>query len=148
MQEALKAVDKLSELGYAVNIWSITSFNELYRDAVASERSQLFGEDIEAYITSLFAEEDGVFVAATDYMKALPDCVAKWMPQPYITLGTDGYGVCESRPDLRDYFEVSCDYIVLAALRGLLQDGRIDEASFVQSSQSLQVAQNKNYVQH
>ena len=70
-------------------------------------------------IQSLFAGEEGVCVAVTDYMKALPNAIAKWMPLPYTCLGTDGVGVSESRSDLRDYFEVSDRYVTAAAISAL-----------------------------
>ena len=76
-------------------------------------------------VETLLADEQGVFVSASDYMKALPLSIARWVPGPYVVLGTDGYGLSESRPDLRDYFEVSAKYIAFAALASLAESGRL-----------------------
>ena len=64
-------------------------------------------------------------MAASDYVKALPESISQWMPRPLIALGTDGYGRSESRASLRDFFEVDAKHIVLATLTGLMRDGKI-----------------------
>jgi pyruvate dehydrogenase E1 component len=71
------------------------------------------------YVQALLAGEEGVFVAASDYVKALPLAIARWVPGPYTVLGTDGYGLSESREDLRAHFEVSAAHIACAALSAL-----------------------------
>ena len=149
MQQALAAADRLEAMGYAVHIWSITSFVELSRDAENCERwNRLHAHQPEqapqrAYVEELFAGEDGLFVAVTDYMKALPNMISKWVPGHYVTLGTDGYGVSESRPDLRDHFEISTDYIVHAALVGLQQIGKITLQMLIEQQQTLAIDSNK-----
>ena len=79
------------------------------------------GSDEWPYVEALLAGEDGVFVAASDYMKALPLSIARWLPSAYAVLGTDGYGLSESRAALRDHFEVSSTWIVFATLSTLAQ---------------------------
>ena len=132
MQQALGAAERLETMGYAVDVWSITSFNELYRESDACERWNRL-HPLESprtpYVQELFESEQGIAVAATDYMKALPNCIAKWMPGAYTTLGTDGFGISEARQPIRDFFEVSADYIAQAALAGLYRDNRIDKAT-------------------
>lgn len=133
MQQALTAAEKLEAKGFSVDIWSITSFTELSRDALACERYNRLHPDQPArvpYIQQLFAEEEGVVVAVTDYMKSLPGAVAEWMPLPYTVLGTDGYGLSESREAIRDFFEISPDYIVQAALVSLLQEKTITAKTY------------------
>jgi pyruvate dehydrogenase E1 component len=128
MQQALAAAEKLELMGFAVSIWSITSFTELSREAEACERWNRLhpeAEPRESHVQHLFGKESGVFVAATDYMRALPNLIAKWMPAPYVVLGTDGYGLSEARPELRRYFEVSSEYIVHASLASLYKRGEI-----------------------
>jgi pyruvate dehydrogenase E1 component len=71
---------------------------------------------------------EGVLVAASDYVKALPESISKWMPRPLIALGTDGYGRSESRAALRNFFSVDAKHIVLATLTGLLRDGKMKAA--------------------
>ncbi|ARN73436.1 pyruvate dehydrogenase (acetyl-transferring), homodimeric type [Oceanicoccus sagamiensis] len=133
MQQALSAAATLEEKGYSVDIWSVTSFNELYREADDCERWNRLNPLEQArvpYVESLFEKEQGVFVAVTDYMKALPNSVARWMPSGgsiYTALGTDGYGISESREDIRDFFEISADYIMQAAITGLYQQGKISK---------------------
>jgi len=128
MQQALSAKLQLQALGYRVNVWSVTSYNELYRDAVATDRwNRLHPEDPskQCYLEKLFSEEEGVFVSASDYMSSLGNSIARWMPKAYTVLGTDGYGLSEAREDLRDYFEISDKFIVQAALQSLYQQGAI-----------------------
>ena len=132
MQQALGAAQRLEAMGYAVDVWSITSFNELYREADACERWNRLHSlqpPRTPYVRKLFEAEQGIAVAATDYMKALPNCIARWMLGAYTTLGTDGFGISESRQPIRDFFEVSADYIAQASLAGLYRDHRIDKAT-------------------
>jgi pyruvate dehydrogenase E1 component len=76
-------------------------------------------------VTRVLEEEEGVFVAASDYMKGWAHQIAPWVPGPYTVLGTDGYGLSEDRPDLRDYFEVNAPHVALAALRQLAREGAV-----------------------
>ena len=132
MTEVLKANDILSTYGIAAHIWSVTSYNELYKDAMECERwNRLSTNETSCaeplkkapYITQTLAEETGIVVAATDYMKAIPERLSRWIPLPFTVLGTDGYGLSESREDLRHYFEVSAEHIAFAALHSLYQQG-------------------------
>ncbi len=147
MQQALEAADRLEAMGYAAHVWSITSFVELARDAERCQRRERLAHPDQpastSYIEALFQGEDGVFVAATDYMKALPAMIARWIPGDYTVLGTDGYGLSESRPALRDYFEISADYMVHAALVGLHRSGRIDTATLVEQQRDLAIDRDK-----
>ena len=77
------------------------------------------------YVTQILSHEEGVFVAASDYMKALPDGIAKWIPQKLISLGTDGVGRSESREALRDFFEVDSRHIVFATLVSLCRNDKM-----------------------
>ena len=127
--QAEAAATELEALGIAANVWSVTSFNELYRDAIACERhNRLHPLDLprRSYIESILADEKGVFVAATDYIKALGAKLAKWIPGEFVVLGTDGYGLSESRPELREHFEIAPRHIVLAALDALSRTGEIE----------------------
>jgi pyruvate dehydrogenase E1 component len=122
MTEVLRARDLLGELGHPANVWSVTSYTELARDALACARGNLLTLGAEApapWVAQCLAGAEGVFVAASDYMKALPQGIAPWIPGPYVVLGTDGFGLSEGRPELRDHFEISAEWIVFAALAGL-----------------------------
>ena len=123
MTEVLAAAGLLRELGHACNVWSVTSYTELARQGLAAERRALLGvaaadtqEDAEPLVSRILGGEGGVFVAASDYVKALPSSIDRWVPGPYTVLGTDGFGLSEGRPELRDYFEVSAAWIAFAAL--------------------------------
>ena len=127
MVEVLAAADALQRMGERVNVWSVTSYTELARQGAAVERATLLSAGAAGqrpYVEALLADEKGVFVAASDYMKALPLSIARWLPGPHAVLGTDGYGLSESRDALRDHFEVSKDWIVFAALSTLAQSNR------------------------
>ncbi len=132
MNETLKAAEILGrDYGIAADVWSVTSYKELYRDAVEVERWNLLHPDSEPrvpYLTDLLAPEGGVFVAASDYMKVLPASIARWIPGPLHCLGTDGFGRSEGREQLRDFFEVDARYIALAALEQLVLAGQIKPA--------------------
>ena len=124
MGEVLEAAQILRARGLTCNIWSVTSYNELSRQALAAERRGLLSvgdADEPVYLSELLAGERGAFIAASDYQKALPMSVSRWIPGAYTVLGTDGCGLSEDRAVLRDYFEVSAQWIVFAALSSLAQ---------------------------
>jgi pyruvate dehydrogenase E1 component len=85
------------------------------------------------YVTECVKDAPGVFVAASDYVKSLPDSIDRWLPRPLVALGTDGYGRSESRAMLRDFFEVDYRYVILATLGALARENKI-EASVVQQA--------------
>ena len=124
MTEVLAGAEILRSMGKRVNVWSVTSYTQLARQGVAAERAQMLaagGADEQPYVETLLDGENGIFVAASDYMKSLPLLIARWFPGHYTVLGTDGYGLSESRDVLRGYFEVSKEWVVFAALSTLAQ---------------------------
>jgi len=129
LNEVVKAQELLaSKYGVAADVWSVTSYKELYTDAMETERWNRLHPQEEpkrCYLQECFAGRDGVFVAASDYVKALPSMIAPWVPGRLIPLGTDGYGRSDTRAALREYFEVDARFIALAALSGLADEGRI-----------------------
>jgi pyruvate dehydrogenase E1 component len=146
MQQAIAAADRLQELGYAPAIWSVTSYVELAREAEACERAARL-QPLEPrpvpYVQRLFADARGPVVAVSDYQKALPGSIARWMPASFTTLGTDGFGLSESRPDLRDHFEVSARHILQASLAGLYRQGLVDAATLASQLATLGVPADK-----
>jgi pyruvate dehydrogenase E1 component len=80
-------------------------------------------------VRELLGAQQGPFVAATDYMRIVPDQIRQWVPGTYAVLGTDGYGRSDSRAALRGFFEVDHRYVVLAALKALADDGKLDRAT-------------------
>ncbi len=130
MDQALKAAEILESEGVSTDVWSATSWTELYRDAQACERHNLLhpGQPEQvSYLQQTLAGESGVFVAASDWVKMTPGCLAPWMPKEFIALGADGFGLSDSRDNLRDYFEVSARYIAYAAVRLLHKQGKVND---------------------
>ncbi|MBT8422948.1 MAG: pyruvate dehydrogenase (acetyl-transferring), homodimeric type [Gammaproteobacteria bacterium] len=144
MQQVITAADLLEKNGIATDIWSVTSYSELTRDGLAVERhNRLQRDQKKAYVEEVLAGREGVFVAASDYMKALPLGISSYIPGPYAVLGTDGYGVSESRPDLRDHFEVSAQHIAYTALATLVDDGKFSEKALAKAAKQLGINQDK-----
>ena len=147
LNEALKAADMLEkDYNVAVNVWSITSYKALQNDAADIERWNMLHSDETprtSYITSCVADLPGVFVAASDYVKALPNSISSWFPRPLISLGTDGFGRSDSREALRDFFEVDARYITLAVLYSLAREGDIPHEEVKQAMKDLQIDSDK-----
>jgi len=129
MFEVLKAQKILEEkYGVAADVWSVTSYKELYREANECERWNMLHPGQQAkvpFITQTLKDAPGVFVAASDYMKVLPESICQWVPRRLVSLGTDGFGRSENRAALRDFFEVDAKHIVLATLSALARDKQI-----------------------
>ncbi len=130
LNEAVRAQKILADqYGVAADVWSVTSYNELRRDALAAERWNRLHPDQTArvpYIVEAIQGAEGPIVAATDYMKVVADQVAPWLPGRMETLGTDGFGRSDNREYLRRHFEVNAESIATAALSRLARDGRFD----------------------
>jgi pyruvate dehydrogenase E1 component len=129
MRTVLDARDLLREQGVSADVWSVTSYTQLAREARETERwNRLHPEEParEPFVERALGEARGVFVATTDYVKALPESIARWVPGDYVTLGTDGFGLSESREALRRHFEVDAASIAWAAIEALFRAGRID----------------------
>ncbi|MGE0862147.1 MAG: pyruvate dehydrogenase (acetyl-transferring), homodimeric type, partial [Gammaproteobacteria bacterium] len=125
------AVPLLEERGCSVDVWSVTSFNELQRDGLACERWNRLHPEApprSPYLCQVLAGESGAFVAVSDYMRVYAGAIAPWVPGEFSALGTDGYGVSDTREALRRYFEVDPPHIVLAALDGLRRGGAATSA--------------------
>ncbi len=108
-------------------VWSVTSFSELQRDGMAAERLARYGEasSQEPYVARVLGESDGPIVAATDYVRAVPELIRAYVPRRYVTLGTDGFGRSDTREALREFFEVDRKAIVMAALKALTDEGAL-----------------------
>ncbi|HVO58954.1 MAG TPA: pyruvate dehydrogenase (acetyl-transferring), homodimeric type [Dongiaceae bacterium] len=130
LNEVLRAQEILEQkYGVAADVWSVTSYKELYMDAIETERwNRLHPAEKPriAYVSKLLADAPGVLVAASDYLKTLPNMISKWMPRRLAALGTDGFGRSEGRASLRDFFEVDAKFIALATLHELALDGKIE----------------------
>ena len=133
LREVLAAAEILEkEYGVPADVFSVTSFNELRRNALDVERWNTLNPAKPArtsYLRECLGDRKGPFIAATDYMRTVPDQVRQWMPGRYAVLGTDGFGRSDSRAALRRFFEVDRHYITVAALKALSDEGKMDVAT-------------------
>jgi pyruvate dehydrogenase E1 component len=133
LREVLKAAELLEkDFGVAADVFSAPSFSELRREALDAERWNLLHPDQSPrvpYVSQLLEGRTGPFIAATDYMRIVPDQIRQWVPGTYHVLGTDGYGRSDSRAALRHFFEVDHRYIVVAALKMLADEGKLDRGT-------------------
>jgi pyruvate dehydrogenase E1 component len=108
-------------------VWSVTSFTELHRDGIAWERLERFGNtDTMPYVTAQLGPSQGPVIAASDYVRAVPELIRAFVPRRYVTLGTDGFGRSDTRSELRQFFEVDRTSIVIAALKALVLEESLD----------------------
>ena len=133
LREVLAAAELLeTEFGVPADVFSVTSFSELRREALDAERWNMLHPDQPRrvpYVQACLGGRSGPFIAATDYMRIVADQVREWVPGRYHVLGTDGYGRSDSRAALRDFFEVDRRWIAVAALKALADEGRLDVAT-------------------
>lgn len=128
------------------DIWSATSFNELRRECLEVERWNHLhptSEPRRSYLEKILDGRDGPFIAATDYMKIVPEQIERWVPGRFVTLGTDGFGRSDARAALRDHFEVNRYYIAVAALKALADDGALDQKTVQAAIERYQIDPNK-----
>jgi pyruvate dehydrogenase E1 component len=129
MQWALRAAELLAQdWGVAADVWSATSWTELRRDGVACEEHNLRRPEAEPkvpYVTRVLRDASGPVVAVSDFMKAVPDLISRWVPGDWTSLGTDGFGLSDTRPALRRHFHVDAESIVVATLRQLAKAGEV-----------------------
>ncbi|HZT80152.1 MAG TPA: pyruvate dehydrogenase (acetyl-transferring), homodimeric type, partial [Gemmataceae bacterium] len=145
--QALRAQEILAErFGVAADVWSATSYKELRRDALDAERWNLLHPDQpprQSYVEQVLAKEEGVFVAASDYLRAVPEMIARWVPGGLLPLGTDGFGRSDSRQALRRFFEVDAESIAVAALYQLARRGAIQPQRVAQAIKELGINPEK-----
>jgi len=132
LNEAVRAQGILAEkYGIPSDVWSVTSYNELRREALSVERWNRLHPDQPAkqpYVVQALKGAQGPIVAASDYMKVVPDSLAPWLNGRLETLGTDGFGRSDNREYLRRHFEINAESIAGATLSRLARDGKFDPA--------------------
>jgi pyruvate dehydrogenase E1 component len=146
LNEVLAAQKLLEGYGVAADVWSVTSYQELYRDGHAAERwNMLHPEDTPRvpYVTQCMKDAPGVIVAASDYLKILPDSIDRWLPRRARSLGTDGFGRSEDRQRLRDFFEVDARFVTVATLSELAADGQLDRKVVAKAIKDLGIDSEK-----
>ncbi|RPH94813.1 pyruvate dehydrogenase (acetyl-transferring), homodimeric type [candidate division KSB1 bacterium] len=147
LNEVVKAQALLAEkYGVEADIFSVTSYKELHRDALACERWNMLHPSEpprEPYLSQVFADSKQPFVAASDYVKALPESVSAWLPGSLLSLGTDGFGRSDSRAALRDFFEVDDRHIAYAALYQLFRAGELSADVLLKAQKELEIDPEK-----
>jgi pyruvate dehydrogenase E1 component len=147
LPHALKAQELLAEqFGVSADVWSVTSYKELRREALEVDRWNLLhpGEKPkQSYVKQVLSKEQGVFVAATDFMRSLPEMIDRWVPGGLTPLGTDGFGRSDTRAALRRHFEVDAECIAFAALSQLARRGQIKPALAQQALQKFGIDPEK-----
>jgi pyruvate dehydrogenase E1 component len=147
LREVLAAAKILeNDYGIPADVFSITSFSELRREALEIERWNLLHPTESPrvpYVETLLKEHEGPVVAATDYMRIVPDQIREWVGGRYVTLGTDGYGRSDARAALRKHFEVDRNYIAVAALKALADEGKVDQATLTGAMKALGIDSSK-----
>ncbi|HET8934566.1 MAG TPA: pyruvate dehydrogenase (acetyl-transferring), homodimeric type, partial [Polyangiales bacterium] len=144
LREVIAAAELLeSEFNVASDVWSVTSFTELARDAQDLRRQQRLRPSAAvepSYVERALAERpEGPVIAATDYMKLYAEQIRPAIPRRYVVLGTDGFGRSDTREDLRDFFEVSREHIAYSALYALSADGKLDKAAIEAAMKKLKI---------
>jgi pyruvate dehydrogenase E1 component len=152
LREALRAQEILAEqFDVAADVWSATSYKLLRGDALRTKRWNMLHPTAaprKSYIESVLQEEQGPFVAVSDYMKMVPDQIAPWVPGGLTSLGTDGFGRSDTRPNLRRFFEVDAEITVVATLYALYQKGSLPAQSVEQAIKKLAVDPEKAFPQY
>jgi pyruvate dehydrogenase E1 component len=147
MQSVLQAQKILGEQFHvAADVWSVTSYQQLRDEALSADRWNRLHPEAEPwkpYVVEVLERVPGPIVAATDYMKTLPDLIRPWLTQRLVSLGTDGYGLSDTREALRRYFEVDAENIAIASLYALHQDGQISARDVSRAIQALGVDPDK-----
>lgn len=147
LREVLAAADILEkEHDVAADVWSVTSFNELRREGLSAERQNRMHPDAPAkisYVEHCLKDRSGPVIAATDYMKSYSDQIRAFVPQRYVTLGTDGFGRSDTRKQLRYFFEVNTPYIVYTTLKALADEGKIPVQKVLEAQKKYGIAPEK-----
>jgi pyruvate dehydrogenase E1 component len=143
VNEVIRAQEILAEeYGVSTDLWNVTSYKELYRDAVDTARWNVrhpMDEPRTPLIGQAISEHSGAVVAVSDYVKALPESISRWLPGPLISLGTDGFGRSDGRRELRDFFEVDYRHIVMASLAGLAREGEIEKKTVERAMRRMEI---------
>ena len=147
LREVIEA-QKILETDYGVSadVWSVTSFNELRKDALEIDRWNRMNPDKpqkESHIMKHLKKAEGPIIASTDYMKSFAEQIAVFLPHTFVALGTDGFGRSDSRENLRQFFEVDRHYVVVATLKALSDQGKIKSSIVTDAIKKFKLDPNK-----
>ncbi|CAM8372279.1 AceE Pyruvate dehydrogenase complex, dehydrogenase (E1) component [Candidatus Methylopumilus planktonicus] len=142
--EAQKILE--NDYGVSADVWSVTSFNELRKDALEADRWNRMNPDKpqkESHVVKLLKKAEGPIIASTDYMKSFAEQIAVFLPHRFVALGTDGFGRSDSREKLRHFFEVDRHYVVVATLKALSDEGKIKSSVVTDAIKKFKLDPNK-----
>ncbi|QDC41299.1 pyruvate dehydrogenase (acetyl-transferring), homodimeric type [Candidatus Methylopumilus universalis] len=142
--EAQKILER--DYGVSADVWSVTSFNELRKDALEADRWNRMNPDKpqkESHVVKLLKKAEGPIIASTDYMKSFAEQIAVFLPHKFVALGTDGFGRSDSREKLRHFFEVDRHYVVVATLKALSDEGKIKSSVVTDAIKKFKLDPNK-----
>ena len=143
MPDALRAAEMLAERwDVAADVWSVTSWNEMNRDGLDVEKQRLRHPDRQArtpFVTEMLGKTAGPVVAVSDWMRAVPEQIRQWVPNSYLTLGTDGFGFSDTRTAARRYFNTDAESVVVAVLEALARDGEIDPSVAIAAAKEYRI---------
>ncbi len=134
------------QFNISADVWSATSYKELRRDCLEVDRWNMLHPTEthrKSYLETLLAKEEGLFIAVSDYMKAVPEMINRWVPGGLYPLGTDGFGRSETRAALRRHFEIDAECVVVAALSQLARRGQVKPALVQQAIQQFGINPEK-----
>ncbi|MFB3904245.1 MAG: pyruvate dehydrogenase (acetyl-transferring), homodimeric type [Acidobacteriota bacterium] len=147
LNEVLKAGDTLEEkYQVACDVWSITSYKQLMRDGLEVDRWNVLHPNEKPrvpYVTQVLEDTEGVFVAASDYVKTLPYSISRWFPRPLVALGTDGFGRSDSRAGLRHFFEVDWRHVAFATISALVKEKKLPGEAAKQAAREMEIDPDK-----
>ena len=146
LRAVLRAQELLEGFGVSADVWSVTSYKRLRADALRCETHNRLEPESEPqvpFVSQALAGVSGPFIAASDYVRLVAEQVARWIPGRYITLGTDGFGMSDTREALRRHFDVDAESIALAALDALRQDGKLTGQEVAAAVRTLRIDPKK-----
>jgi pyruvate dehydrogenase E1 component len=147
LREVIAAAELLEkDWGVSPDVWSVTSFTELRREGLDAERWNMLNPEKKprlSYVAECLAKSEGPVISSTDYMKSFADQIRNFVPQRFVSLGTDGYGRSDSREALRSFFEVDRYYVVLAALKALADEGGLPASKATEAIKKYKIDANR-----
>ncbi|MFT5574777.1 MAG: pyruvate dehydrogenase E1 component, partial [Bermanella sp.] len=146
LREVEAAAVILKDFGVAANVWSATSINQLQRDGAACERHNLLHPEAKEkvpFVTQQLGAHSGPFICSTDYIKTYGEQLRPFIPGRYVVLGTDGFGRSDTRAKLREHFEVDRNFVALAALKALADDGKLEKSVVSKAMKKLGIGADK-----
>ncbi len=146
MLQVLRAQELLERFGVSADVWGVTSYQRLRSDALECERQNRLHPEAPPrvpYLTEVLKGVEGPFISASDYMKTMGDLVARWIPGRFVPLGTDGFGMSDTREALRRHFEVDAESVVIGALDALRLEGKLSNAELANAIRELGVDADK-----